>query len=79
MILILIKIKKENLIKIIKKNKEIKIKLFKTIIIAINNSNINNNKKFILNFETIKHYIPYKNWLLNFKFINNKFIIITNN
>jgi len=61
-----------------KENKKIKIELFKVIIIVINSFNINDNKKFILKFEVIKHYIFYKNLLLNFKFINNKFIIIAN-
>ena len=46
---------------------------------AINSFNINNNKKFILDFEIIEYYIPYKNQLLDFKFVNNKFIIIANN
>ena len=45
---------------------------------AVNSFNINNNKKFILNFEIIKYYTFYKDWLLDFKFINNKFIIVAN-
>ena len=45
---------------------------------AVNSFNINNNKKFILNFEIIEYYILYKDWLLNFKSVNNKFIIVVN-
>ena len=45
---------------------------------AVNSFNINNNKKFILNSEATKHYTPYKDQLLDFKSINNKFIIVTN-
>jgi len=45
---------------------------------AIDSFNINDNKKFILDSGVIEHYISYKDWLLNFKFINNKFIIVVN-
>ena len=61
-----------------KKIKKLKIKLFKVIIMAVNSFNINNNNKFILNFGIIKHYIFYKDQLLDFKSINNKFIIVVN-
>ena len=43
------------------------------------NFNINNNNKFILNLKAIKYCIFYKDWFINYKIINNKFIIIINN
>jgi hypothetical protein len=46
---------------------------------VINKSNIiNNNKSLILDLGASKHYTPYKDYLLDYKPINNKSVIIAN-
>jgi hypothetical protein len=46
---------------------------------VINKSNIiNNNKSLILDSSAFKYYTPYKDYLLDYKLINNKLVIIAN-
>jgi hypothetical protein len=46
---------------------------------VINKSNIiNNNKSLILDLGASKYYTPYKDYLLDYKPINNKSVIIAN-
>ena len=61
-----------------KENKEIKTESSKAIMMAVDSSNINDNKKFILDSGATEHYTPYKDWLLDFKSVNNKFITVAN-
>ena len=48
------------------------------IISAKNNNKIIKNSSFILDSETSKYYISNKKWLINYKTIENKFLIVAN-
>jgi hypothetical protein len=58
--------------------KERVIKKAKEHFSSLNKENISLNKELILDLGALEHYIPYKDYLIDYKPISNKLVIIAN-